>query len=58
MNQALRQRVVERDLELAHEVQHGFLPESRPDVEGYEFYDFYRPANQVGGDYFDYLASV
>ncbi len=52
---ALRQRVVERDLELAHEVQHGFLPESRPDVRGYEFYDFYRPANQVGGDYFDYL---
>ena len=52
---ALRQRVIERDLELANEVQHGFLPESRPDVAGYEFFDFYRPANQVGGDYFDYL---
>ncbi len=53
--QALRTRVVERDLELAHEVQHGFLPESFPAVEAYEFYDFYRPANQVGGDYYDYL---
>ncbi len=53
---ALRQRVIERDLELANEVQQGFLPESRPDVTGYEFFDFYRPANQVGGDYFDYLA--
>lgn len=53
--QSLRQRVVERDLELAHEVQHGFLPEGPPDVKGYEFYDFYRPANQVGGDYYDYL---
>ena len=52
---ALRQRVVDRDLELAHEVQHGFLPDSRPEVEGYEFFDFYRPANQVGGDYYDYL---
>ncbi len=52
---ALRQRVVERDLELAQEVQNGFLPESRPDERGYEFFDFYRPANQVGGDYFDYL---
>ena len=52
---ALRQRVIERDLELANEVQHGFLPDSRPDVAGYEFFDFYRPANQVGGDYFDYL---
>jgi sigma-B regulation protein RsbU (phosphoserine phosphatase) len=52
---ALRQRVIERDLELANEVQQGFLPDSRPDVAGYEFFDFYRPANQVGGDYFDYL---
>jgi phosphoserine phosphatase RsbU/P len=52
---ALRQRVMDRDLELANEVQHRFLPDTRPDVTGYEFFDFYRPANQVGGDYFDYL---
>lgn len=55
-DRALRQREVERDLELAHEVQHGFLPEDRPALEGYEFFDFYKPANLVGGDYFDYLA--
>ncbi|MCU0961761.1 MAG: SpoIIE family protein phosphatase [Pirellulaceae bacterium] len=52
---ALRQRVIERDLTLANEVQQGFLPDSRPDVPGYEFFDFYRPALQIGGDYFDYL---
>jgi serine phosphatase RsbU (regulator of sigma subunit) len=52
---ALRQRVMERDLELANEVQHRFLPDTRPDVSGYEFFDFYRPANQIGGDYYDYL---
>ena len=52
---ALKQQLVERDLELAREVQHGFLPSRPPDVAGYEFYDFYQPANQVGGDYFDYL---
>jgi serine phosphatase RsbU (regulator of sigma subunit)/pSer/pThr/pTyr-binding forkhead associated (FHA) protein len=52
---ALRQRGIERDLELANEVQQGFLPDQRPDVAGYEFFDFYRPAYQVGGDYFDYL---
>lgn len=51
----LRQRVIERDLELAREVQNGFLPDQRPDVAGYEFFDFYRPAHQVGGDYFDYI---
>ena len=52
---ALLQRVLDRDLELAREVQHGFLPDTRPDVAGYEFFDFYRPANHVGGDYFDYI---
>lgn len=51
---ALQQRVLERDLELAREVQNGFLPEHPPQVAGYEFYDFYRPANQIGGDYYDY----
>ena len=52
---ALRQRALERDLELAREVQRGFLPEHPPAVDGYEFYDFYRPAQQVGGDYYDYI---
>lgn len=53
---ALRQRELERDMELAHEVQHGFLPEQRPSLPGYEFFDYYQPASQIGGDYFDYIA--
>jgi serine phosphatase RsbU (regulator of sigma subunit) len=52
---ALRQRAVERDLEVAHEVQRGFLPERPPDVDGYQFFDYYEPANHVGGDYYDYI---
>jgi serine phosphatase RsbU (regulator of sigma subunit)/pSer/pThr/pTyr-binding forkhead associated (FHA) protein len=51
----LRQKAIERDLALAHKVQQGFLPSAPPDVPGYEFYDFYEPANQVGGDYYDYI---
>jgi serine phosphatase RsbU (regulator of sigma subunit) len=53
--QALRQRELERDMKLAHEVQHGFLPEERPKPPGYEFFDYYQPASQIGGDYFDYI---
>jgi serine phosphatase RsbU (regulator of sigma subunit) len=49
------QREMQRDLELAHEVQHGFLPQDRPVIPGYSFYDYYRPAQQVGGDYYDYI---
>lgn len=49
------EREMRRDLELAHEVQHGFLPQNRPIIPGYSFYDYYRPAQQVGGDYYDYI---
>lgn len=54
-DQALRQRETERDLELAHEVQRGFLPDRKPQLPGYAFYDFYAPAAYVGGDYYDYV---
>lgn len=52
---ALRQQALERDLELARRVQKGFLPSGPPVLEGYEFFDYYDPANVVGGDYYDYV---
>ncbi len=52
---ALRQRELQRDMQVAQEVQHGFLPEKRPELAGYEFFDYYQPADQIGGDYYDYL---
>src|SRR5436190_753189 len=53
--QALVQREMERDMKLAKEVQHGFLPDKRPELAGYEFFDYYQPTADVGGDYFDYI---
>ena len=52
---SLRQQAIERDLELAHKVQRGLLPAAPPQLPGYYFFDFYEPANQVGGDYYDYV---
>ena len=52
---ALEQQALVRDLELANSVQKGFLPDQPPAIEGYEFYDYYQPANHVGGDYYDYI---
>jgi len=52
---ALRQKEIVQDLEIAHEVQKGFLPQNRPDMDGYAFFDYYCPANHVGGDYYDYI---
>jgi sigma-B regulation protein RsbU (phosphoserine phosphatase) len=51
----LKQRDFERDLDFATQVQLGFLPNERPRVEGYEFFDFYEAAQRVGGDFFDYV---
>ncbi len=51
----LRQEAIGRDLEMARRVQQGFLPAAPPTVEGYRFFDFYQPANNVGGDYYDYI---
>ena len=53
--EALKQRSMEHELAIAHEVQQGFLPYRSPEIEGYLFFDFYEPANQLGGDYFDYI---
>jgi serine phosphatase RsbU (regulator of sigma subunit)/pSer/pThr/pTyr-binding forkhead associated (FHA) protein len=52
---ALRQQAIEHDLELAHKVQRDLLPAAPPQVDGYYFFDFYEAANQVGGDYYDYI---
>jgi hypothetical protein len=53
--EVVRQRDVQRDLEVATQIQLGFLPNKRPRVAGYSFYDYYEPAQSVGGDYFDYV---
>ncbi len=53
--QMLAQRLVEQDLELASQVQKAFLPSKTPSLDKYSFYQYYNPANQIGGDYFDYI---
>jgi phosphoserine phosphatase RsbU/P len=46
---------LERDLEIAMQVQIGFLPSKPPEVKDYDFADFYEAAQHVGGDYYDYI---
>ena len=53
--EAKRSREMGQDLELAHELQSRFLPQIPPKVEAYSFSSFYKPMQQVGGDYFDYI---
>ena len=45
----------ERDLGTARQVQLHFLPQRPPEVPGYDFFDYYLAADEVGGDYFGYV---
>ncbi|MFN9626422.1 MAG: SpoIIE family protein phosphatase [Planctomycetota bacterium] len=51
----IAQKLVEQDLQLASQVQLAFLPKTSPRIPGISFYQYYNPAQQIGGDYFDYL---
>ncbi|MFV1966352.1 MAG: SpoIIE family protein phosphatase [Pirellulaceae bacterium] len=54
-DETVANRMLERDVKLAIEVQRAFLPSRTPDIDGYEFYHYYQAANQIGGDYYDYV---
>ena len=46
---------VRDELEVAKELQRGLLPVRGPQLEEYRFAHSYRTANEVGGDYYDFL---
>ena len=49
---------MKRDLEIAREIQRWLVPESPPEVPGVEIAFVSRPANTVGGDYYDAFLRV
>jgi phosphoserine phosphatase RsbU/P len=51
-----RSRALERELEIGHEIQASFLPESMPPVPGWTMDARLRPAQQVSGDFYDAFA--
>jgi serine phosphatase RsbU (regulator of sigma subunit) len=51
----VEQERFKRELEIAAEVQHSILPTQFPDIPGFEFAAYARPAREVGGDYYDLL---
>ncbi|HYH69365.1 MAG TPA: SpoIIE family protein phosphatase [Urbifossiella sp.] len=50
---AIASEKAKKEMEIARAVQLGFLPQSMPTVEGYEFFSHYSPAQTIGGDYYD-----
>src|ERR671914_1261239 len=51
--QEIRQReLVEQELEVARSIQQASLPKEVPTLEGWQISPFYRPAREVGGDFY------
>ncbi len=46
---------LEREMQLAREIQRAFLPHSLPKLPGWDMQVNWRPARQVGGDFYDFF---
>ncbi|HYG62002.1 MAG TPA: SpoIIE family protein phosphatase [Thermoanaerobaculia bacterium] len=51
--EALEKERLEREMQLAAEIQRRILPTGAPQLSGFKLVGWYRPARQVGGDYYD-----
>jgi len=49
-----KQRLV-KDMEFARTVQESFLPQKTPEISRYKFSAHYTPAQEVGGDFYDFI---
>jgi serine phosphatase RsbU (regulator of sigma subunit) len=45
---------VEQELKVARSIQQASLPEEVPQLEGWQICPFYKPAREVGGDFYDF----
>lgn len=46
---------IANELRVASLIQQTLLPKSEPDLPGYDIAAFYKPAREVGGDFYDFL---
>jgi hypothetical protein len=56
VEQSERQAALEQEFKSAQELQQVLIPETLPSLEGYAVTSAYRPAQQVGGDFFQLIA--
>ena len=54
-SEAAEKRRLDQDLAVAHEIQRILLPAESPDIAGFQIAGINVPAQQVSGDYYDYI---
>jgi serine phosphatase RsbU (regulator of sigma subunit) len=53
--QAQERERIEQELRVARLIQQTLLPKHVPEIAGWNVADFYQPAREVGGDFYDFL---
>jgi sigma-B regulation protein RsbU (phosphoserine phosphatase) len=53
LRDAVKSERMERELQLAREIQTTFLPDKLPEIPGWDIAFRWQPARQVGGDFYD-----
>ena len=51
----LEKQRMQRAMEIAREIQQGLLPKATPDIPGFDIAAFSQPADETGGDIYDFL---
>jgi sigma-B regulation protein RsbU (phosphoserine phosphatase) len=52
----LEKKRMEQSLAMAQDIQLSLLPEKVPETKSLEIYSYFKPTDEVGGDYYDYFA--
>jgi len=55
IHQAVKIRVLERELEIGRRIQKGFLPHAELVIDGWDIESYFKPAHEVAGDFYDYF---
>src|ERR687898_171007 len=55
VSQAKERERIEQELRVARQIQRSLLPEATPELYGWRFATYYKPAREVGGDFYDFL---
>jgi phosphoserine phosphatase RsbU/P len=50
----IQQRLIDQELETARNIQTSFLPQSIPQIDGWDIAAFWKPIESVAGDFYDF----
>ena len=51
----VEQERLQKEMQVAQEIQHTLLPKGVPEIGGYDIASYYKAAKEVGGDYYDFV---